>query len=410
MSKQTIWAIVALIILFAVLGGAYLSTKKMPQALIHTQETAPLLYIEDGEVSYTNGVSLVLEKATTSPVVLSEGSIVHTEVGRASILFPNNSSITVDEHTELVVRYNENKVSLYQTLGTTYHRVEALVTGATYEVATPGTVASVRGTKFAVKYDKVTKNTKVSVTEHAVLVAKVKDEGGIQQTVESFVIQEGKTARVDSNTSQTGTVKVIDTNTDTEMKLWVEKNKRQDDTQKSLKEEGKTQEEIRTEIKVLLKDTLPDQSATDTQREVEEKKGEVRDASPKPEEKKDLSSKPPEIKTTERKPAPPADVSGSGSVVVKKLDQETFFGRFNSMFIDYFYIDDTNTACQLKISPSERVRVVTEFAVSSGYPFSSKTLSSFASAIDSYCIHKEEAMKGELQRRFDIEFPYNENI
>lgn len=431
MSKQTIAYIIAGLILLTGIGF-YFYSKKTPVALMGSKDSSILLYVESGDVSYKEeGGSF--QKATNSPTEINNNTQVFTGRGQASILFPNNSSVSLDEYTELTVHYAEKKVSLYQTLGTTYHRVEALVTGATYEVATPGTVASVRGTKFAVKYDKNKKSTKVTVTEHKVYVAKVEENQNSTSTpreIESTVVEEGKTARVEAfatTTSQGSTsITTVETSADPDMSAWIEKNKTQDDFEKTLKEGQKSKEEIRLEIKSLLNGekntpdtTSPDQEGAKDPTPVKENKENKEVSSNKAEDK--TTSQPKTETRTENKVETKAEQktetktttssnTSTGTSVPKKIDSDTFFDKFNTLFINYFYLDEDDGACKIKVAPAERLRVVATYASESGYPFQSKSLLDFAQAIDTYCANKDTATKVRLQGRFDIEFPFQEDL
>lgn len=132
------------------------------------------LYREFGDVFYTNPGSPETKLSTeiTSAQVFT-GSEVRTLEGSAYILFPDNSMMSIDKNTTLTIEYSKEKVSIFQTIGNTYHRVKTLESGQQYEVRTPGTLAAVRGTKFAVYLDGKTKKAKVKVTESKVNVKKL---------------------------------------------------------------------------------------------------------------------------------------------------------------------------------------------------------------------------------------------
>jgi hypothetical protein len=402
MSKQILGAIIALVLIIGI-GGYFVYGKKGTDSLKNTEETAILLYVEDGDVSYKTPESGSFVKATTSPTTITDGTLVYTGIGHASILFPNNSNVSLDTYTELTVHYKDDKISLLQTLGTTYHRVEALITGGSYEVETPGTLAAVRGTKFAVKYDGKTKVTKVAVTEHQVFVAKIKEGTGTttKEIVESLTVIEGNTARLEATTKATSSISVVDTNTDTEMKAWVEVHKTGDRLQESLKEEGKSQEEVRSEvIKSFQKEeTTPSESKTEEEVAPETRKEETQTKEPT---------------TTETKPKPTTEVKTTTTtnvtVTVKKIDSDAFFDAFNTKFFEYFYLDEKDTPCESRLTASEKVKNVTSYASESGYPFTSRTLLDFAQAVEMYCKDKDAGIKVKLQGRFDAEFPYQENI
>lgn len=442
MSKQALIAILVVILMIFV-GGFYHFSKKILHEAMKTGENSILLYVEDGNVSYKiEGGQFI--KATSSPVVIANNTIVYTGLGHASILFPNNSTVALDHYTELAVRYDDKKVSLYQTLGTTYHRVEALISGSTYEVETPGTVASVRGTKFAVKYDKQTMTTKVSVTEHQVFVAKTEIIEGTttKRILESVLLPEGKTAKIEeeATSAEATSIGVTTTTEEPDMELWVEKNKKQDNLEKVLKEENKSKEEIRMEIKKTLDTSEEGGENNNDNQDVKPEDAKIHDDEEKRDnvsaaiEKKtihseDISRSKPEIKPAETKKEDtnsqnsqqkgietnPTNTSEGGSGLnpsgsVKKMDADIFYDKFNTLFVNYFYVDDNDTPCSYKVTPAERVRVVTDFAFGNGYGFPAKGLMDFASDISAYCSNKDARTKATLQGRFDTEFPYQENI
>lgn len=431
MSKQTLSIIIVGLILIG--AGLYFAlVNKKVQLLTSIEDASVLLYVEDGDVSYKTEEMDTFQKATTSPTLISNNTLVYTGLGRASVLFPNNSSVSLDQYTELKVTYADKKVTLFQTLGVTYHRVEALVTGATYEVETPGTVASVRGTKFAVKYDNKTKETKVAVTESKVQVSAFTPLGTASSTKEikgTFLLEEGKTARMkEVRQAAQEAIDVVETEQDAEMKVWVEVNKKRDSVIDTLRAEIKDKQEARVELKSMLrgekewneerykKENREQENSTKENtesakpkeedkvpvKETEERKESARNEQAK-EEKKQTEVK------EETKKESTAEGSGNARTVVK-MNEEAFFDRFNTMFINYFYIDEEDSTCKVALTPSQRVSSVTSFAKESGYPFSSSNLLDFAQAISAYCDRKDVNVKVKLQGRFDVEFPYKENI
>ncbi len=405
MSKQTLsFALTALIVLAAGIYYAFPFTQETTQShALHSDTSSIMLYVEGGDVSYKTADMETFQKATTSPVIISNNTHVHTGLGRATILFPNNGSVALDHYTELLVTYDGSHTSLLQTLGTTYHRVEALIGGATYEVETPGTLAAVRGTKFAVKYDKKLKTTKIAVTEHQVEVSKLKSDAAstTQETVERVTLREGSTARVSFQSTTDAKINVVETKTDVDMNVWVEANLQLDTTIDGIRNDtSKTKEDIRAGIKELLihdsstietKTSREENTRTTTQEKDRETKPAVSDQNP--------STKDEYVSPT---PAP--------TPVVRLLSEEAFFDKFNNLFASYFYLDEQDSACEVHMTPSERVRVVTSFASESGYPFASKTLLDLATAVDMYCQKKDPSVKLKLQARFDTEFPFQDAI
>ncbi|MEN9337911.1 MAG: FecR protein, partial [Candidatus Parcubacteria bacterium] len=366
-----------------------------------------LLYVDEGDVSYKLPGETSFIKATTSPREIETGTYVYTGVGEATVLFPNNSSVALDTYTELLVKYDEQHVSLFQTLGTTYHRVEALVTGATYEVETPGTLAAVRGTKFAVKYDKKKKETKVSVTEHTVRVSRFDETSTSTQErteLETKDIQEGTTVQVHASTTATSTsaFTTVQTKEDEEMNSWVEKNTIRDAEERQIKETISNKEQIREALKDILiqREDARDVLIQDINKEdIPSREIPKEQVVPVREVKKtvdDTSITKPQVSTT-TKP-------------VVKLDEEVFFDKFTTMFVNYLYLDEKDTPCSLSLGADERVKFLTSFATQSGYPFTSTTLLSFAQEVDRYCKAKDPNLKAKLQSRFDAEFPFQESL
>jgi hypothetical protein len=419
MSKTTVAGLlVGAIILIT---GAYLgyvgygSQKK--ESLSMDKEI--LLYTNDGEVMYKNPGDVTFQKTKASPTAVLTGSQVVTKQGHATILFPDNSSVDLDTNTSLTLTYSDKKIFLYQTLGNTYHRVEALVNGSTYQVETPNTLAAVRGTKFAVTFNKETNETKIAVTEHKVQVSTTVESPTIATS--TITLEEGKTVRVDasktgtSTTTANGQFFVTDTTKDKEISSWVERNKERDTKMEELKSKNQNKEDIRAEFEKVLQsdsaenvDTKADSahlegqveeslvSKRDSAKEVVQKEAARKDESPKP-------------AVTQREVKTPVEIKPS-TTIVKKLDEEVFFDKFNTLFINNFYLDEKDGACDITNTPDERVRTVTLYATESGYPFSSKTLLSFATAIDTYCKHKDPAVKAKLQAQFDVELPFQDSI
>lgn len=132
------------------------------------------LYRESGDVFYTNtGAQELKLNAEVTNAEIFNGSQVRTLEGSAYVLFPDNSMLSIDKNTTIAIEYSKEKVSILQTLGNTYHRVKTLESGQQYEVRTPGTLAAVRGTKFAVLLDGKTKKANVKVMESKVNVKKL---------------------------------------------------------------------------------------------------------------------------------------------------------------------------------------------------------------------------------------------
>lgn len=381
-------------------------------------EQTILLYPESGDVSFKATPNEEWKSVTVSPTVIPNQAIVKTEIGKASVLLPDNSTISLDNNTEITVNYSKESISIYQTIGTTYHRVEALLSGSTYQVQTAGTLAAVRGTKFVVKYDAKTKKTKVAVTENKVQVSTITKPIGTSTPVEeSILVEQGKTASVETREGipreKHKPILVIDTDKDIEMKSIINKNKQLDIKINGIKKESSNKEEYRKEVKRIMFDDKDDGSTKEIEKMNEEKLEKTTDnATP--------------VKETEQATTIRSDDTNTGSVIQKtttgtitqpaivaptiviKVSEEEFFNAFEPLFIKYFYLDEVDTPCDVKVTPEERVRTVVAYGESKGYPFTSTTLLSFAQEIDKYCIRKDASVKTKLQSRFDNEYPFNQ--
>lgn len=211
MTKKIIIGIVAVAV---VLGLGYMfSSKKSAQDIY--------VFVESGKVSTKENKEGSYMELTEKKKVLKTGAFVRTEAGLAHVLFPDNSSLSLGENSEIEVTYSKKSTSINQLAGETYHRVNKLLTGNTYSVYTAGTLAAVRGTKFAVRYDIKTKKAKVAVTENTVAVSRLTASStemdvsvGIQATVdETISITNGKQL-----------VTLSPTKNDVTVKVWLERN------------------------------------------------------------------------------------------------------------------------------------------------------------------------------------------
>lgn len=392
-------------------------------------EQTILLYPESGEVSFKATPNEEWNKVTVSPTVIPNQAIVKTVVGKASVLLPDNSTISLDDNTEITVNYSKESISIYQTIGTTYHRVQALLSGSTYQVQTAGTLAAVRGTKFIVTYDIKTKKTKVAVTEKKVQVSTVtKAMGTSTPNEESILVEEGKTVSVETRDGvpkeKHKPILVVDTNLDIEMKAIIEKYKQVDIKINGIKKEALNKKEYRKELKRIMFDDKDDGSVKDIEKlkeEVLEKTAEdipvIKEVEQNTTIRSDDTRSGVRDNTSDNTRGDTVIQTTTGTVtqttevtpiVVTKVGEEEFFNVFEPLFIKYFYLDEVDTPCTVKVTPEERVRTVVTYGESKGYPFAGTNLLSFAQEIDKYCIGKDAGVKVKLQGRFDQEYPFNQ--
>ena len=157
------------------------------------------IYREYGEISFKNKSDTTDTSVGDTKMLVANYTSVKTGDGRGYVVFPDNSSIALSSSTEIEIQYEPTKISIMQRLGSTYHRVTTLTAENKYEVRTPNTLATVRGTKLAVTYNPITKKTYIAVTEHRVEVTKTKEDRTINGA--PVMIQEGSLAQIQSATS-----------------------------------------------------------------------------------------------------------------------------------------------------------------------------------------------------------------
>ncbi len=207
--------ILGLVAIGALIGLASFvpSSKKGTQDIIVFVESGNVFTKENSEGTYT--------PLTEKKVLVANGSYVKTEKGLAHVVFPNNAVTSLGENAEMRVLYSDTGISITQLLGDTYHRIQTLASGKSYEVRTPGTLAAVRGTKFAVSYNAKAKKAKVAVTENTVLVSRPNATGTTPVSV-----QVGSLAGVDENLPLTASkaVSISLTKNDTSIKNWLDRN------------------------------------------------------------------------------------------------------------------------------------------------------------------------------------------
>jgi hypothetical protein len=125
----------------------------------------------DVAVRHGAGASFV---AAVDGEVLNPGDAVKTGAdARAVLTYFEGSTVTVEPNTELAIdaaaaQGNDTIVQMTQNAGRTWHVVTKLVTGnSKYEVRTPASTASVRGTAFEVDTDGT--STTITTTEGTVI-------------------------------------------------------------------------------------------------------------------------------------------------------------------------------------------------------------------------------------------------
>jgi len=163
MSKKNIFSGLAAAIVILIIGsGFYLKlaqkNKTTPtetptqeeETINLSSDEEALLYKEQDDVFYTipneSETQLVDEE-----ISIPSGTEVRTSNGIAVVVFLDDSIMTIDENTTVIVNYDDKSVSILQSIGNTWHRVTSLISSNnSYEVNTPSALATVRGTIFGV--------------------------------------------------------------------------------------------------------------------------------------------------------------------------------------------------------------------------------------------------------------------
>lgn len=151
-----------------------------------------LLVKESGTVTYKLPESSEVVTLEQDEINVPSGTTVKTGADTfAHVIFPNNSLMSLSKDTEVVLNYEENSIKIFQLLGNTWHRVEKVLQGASYEVETPNTLATVRGTEFNVGI-LPNNESEVYVLESVVDVSKIAKENGTRTVKETQKVEKDK--------------------------------------------------------------------------------------------------------------------------------------------------------------------------------------------------------------------------
>lgn len=434
-----VYLLIAGIFCLVIAGGVYTYTAKKN----NLKPEYAVIYVEEGSI-FVKGSSVDAYKliATEQEQVLS-GTFVKTDTGYGYVLLPDNSILSIDPRTELQLVFKANSTSIIQILGTTYHRVQSLTKGASYEVITPTTVASVRGTKFGVTYATSTKVTKVAVSESIVAVKQLSAGVNPQDTIEKSITQ-GEVATIyttDTSFAST-TINVSAISDDAEVKFWIEEKTkldsffegktRRDECQEMLEKvistfqnERSTSQNNPTEIKredvverVINK--LEEQSSVKSNsKEVQQNNINRTPAKPeqKPEEATEVKSvsKQTEIQvTTPTQPVP--------SKILRTIDfreenitakDVAYLEAFYELYESLFLIDQRDMICENtnRYTAKSIYAQLELFATERGYELPNKgKLIQLAENISNYCLvaKGDPELRTKIKAEFDGAYPYSE--
>jgi hypothetical protein len=152
--------------------------------------------IISGDIQVRHGATGSFLSATDGEVIVAGDTVRTGDGSRAVLTYFEGSTVSIEPNSELTLeiasaaRDGSTIVVMQQNFGRTWHVVTKLITGdSKYEVKTPASTASVRGTAFQVDSDG--ERTVVTTTE-GVVVDRVADPERPGQTVE-VPVPAGKT-------------------------------------------------------------------------------------------------------------------------------------------------------------------------------------------------------------------------
>ena len=135
---------------------------------------ATTVTIISGDIEVRHGATTTFVSATDGEILVAGDVIRSGEGSRAVLTYFEGSTVSIEPNTELVIETassftdGSTVVVMQQTFGRTWHVVTKLITGnSRYEVKTPASTASVRGTAFQVDSDG--ERTVVTTTEGTVV-------------------------------------------------------------------------------------------------------------------------------------------------------------------------------------------------------------------------------------------------
>ncbi len=113
--------------------------------------TAAVLYVDEGTVEIDVGKGWVPGQ---DEMELLAGAKVRTGAGAASVVMLEGEVMHLEPQTEVTLQeISDQTIKITQLLGETWHKVTKISGISTYEIETPSTVATVRGTEFYVTSD-----------------------------------------------------------------------------------------------------------------------------------------------------------------------------------------------------------------------------------------------------------------
>jgi hypothetical protein len=115
--------------------------------------TAAILYVERGSVEVDTGKGW---QAGTDEMELSKNSKVRTADGEATVVFYEGEIMHLEPNSEVQLdELSKNEIHVTQLAGETWNKVTKISGVSEFTVETPSTVATVRGTEFAINDNEI---------------------------------------------------------------------------------------------------------------------------------------------------------------------------------------------------------------------------------------------------------------
>lgn len=229
--KIVIISVVLITILVVVIGILFMFN------IIELPRPAATLIVDSGTVQIKHGSGL-WENAANGMELKTNDHVKTLENSKASIIFFDSNIMRLDQNSEVSISslVRQTSVSFEQSAGNTWSKISKASGVEEYAVSTPTTVATVRGTGFAIKV--LGKNTSVLVGSGKVNVSSYLEN----KTLNSTEVSENESTTVSEDN-----LTVLDVKKITVPDPWLDENKIKDE--KFVKE--KAQELIKRHKAIL---------------------------------------------------------------------------------------------------------------------------------------------------------------
>lgn len=287
-----------------VAGPDILAPTSFDGASVATGPTA-LLTKEAGVVMYKLPNASEFKTLDTDEANVPTGTTIKTDnTALAHVVFPDNSLMSLSKDTEVVLNFEDKKIKIVQLLGNTWHRVEKVLQGNSYEVETPNMLATVRGTEFNVGI-LPNNESELYVMESVVDVTKMVKKDGLMVEEETQSVQQDKHILVPKSDTP-AKMRLVNLPANKKNTDWFERNK-------------KLTEQIRkAEVDAEKEDSKKNPEVTSTPESIDEIRQKVRnDMMRKLKENRELK----EIDAKFPTPTPSSDKSRTGLNSLRDADQ-----------------------------------------------------------------------------------------